>query len=186
MADRAARARLRARRRGARRAPRGRQADRPPPPRRRRARHPANAERLRDEGIDGRDAAVPAPTWSRAPPPTSPRTRPTVPRRSTSSTPPAAWPSGRTRSGTSTTPAEALDADRPLRGARASTASRPSTSPTREEQTRLLHEAAAPRAGCSPPARRTSTAPTTRASTVPRVRAVRPGPDSGRSELMPA
>ena len=56
----AARARLRARRRAAGGAPRGRQADRPPAPRRRRARPPGQRRSAcADEGIDGRDALFP-------------------------------------------------------------------------------------------------------------------------------
>ena len=73
----------------------------------------------------------------RARPTAGARRRPS-PRRSRRSTPPAASRSGRTRSGTSRTPTRSCRRDRPLRGGRASTASRPSTSRTRREQTRLV------------------------------------------------
>ena len=104
----AARARLRARRRPARGPPRGRQADRPPAPRRRRARAPRQRRAARRRGDRGPRRAVPALPRARARRPTSPAAARPSPRRSRSSTPPAASPSGRTRSGTSTSPSEAL------------------------------------------------------------------------------
>ena len=105
----AARAGLRARRLAAARAPRGRQADRAPAPRRRRARPP----RQRRSGCATRASTgknelfppylVPGREGLRRAQPAD-RGR----RRSRSSTPPAASPCGRIRSGTSTRPDEAL------------------------------------------------------------------------------
>ena len=60
--------------------------------------HPANAERLREEGIDSKNALFPAYLVPGRPATCAARARPS-PRRSTSSTPPAGWPCGRTRSG---------------------------------------------------------------------------------------
>ena len=108
--------------------------------------HPANAQRLRDEGIDGRDALFPpylvpgaAAYVGRA------AGRPSR-RRSRSSTRPAASPSGRTRSGTSTGSTRRWPrcTSSPTPG---STASRPST-PRTARRRRACCTRRPPRAAC--------------------------------------
>ena len=135
--------------------------------------HPGQRRAARARGDRTARTSCSRPTSCRARRPTSrARGRPS-PRRSRSSTPPAASRCGRTRSGTSTTPEEVR--------AR-STASRAEgldgvecfyATHTRE-QARLLHDHCERARAAHAPARPTSTAPSTSASPLPRLRALRP------------
>ena len=91
-------------------------------------RHPANAERLRTEGLDERSAFLVAYLIDGAPA-FRPRTKPTVAESIDPSTPPAEWPSGHIRSGTSTIPARCWRRST-ASAAGALTASSASTPPT--------------------------------------------------------